>query len=132
MLNRREFLQTSAIAGFPAILRLQSATRRPNILFAVSDDQSWLHTGAYGDKVVKTPAFDEVAGRGVLFTSAISGSPGCAPSRACMLTGRPHWQLEEAGTHASFFPRKLQVYPELLEAVGYHVGATVGGGPGGP
>lgn len=130
MLTRRDLLRSSAVAGFPAILRAQSARRRPNILFAVSDDQSWVHTGAAGDKVVKTPACDEVAGRGVLFTNAISGSPGCAPSRACILTGRPHWQLEEAGTHASFFPRKLQVYPDLLEAAGYHAGATgKGAGP---
>ena len=27
---------------------------RPNILFCISDDQCWLHAGAYGDKVVKT------------------------------------------------------------------------------
>ena len=39
-------------------------------------------------------AFDEVAGRGVLFTNAISGSPGCAPSRAAMLTGRPPFHSE--------------------------------------
>lgn len=130
MLNRRQFLHGAAVAGFPAILRSQSGKRRPNILFAISDDQSWAHAGAYGDKLVKTPAFDEVAGRGVLFTNAITGSPGCAPSRAALLTGRPHWQLEEAGTHASFFPAKFQVYPALLEAAGYHVGATgKGAGP---
>jgi len=34
---------------------------RPNILLAISDDQSWLHTGAYGDPVVPTPAFDRLA-----------------------------------------------------------------------
>ncbi len=31
--------------------------KRPNILFVISDDQSWLHTSAAGDPVVKTPAF---------------------------------------------------------------------------
>jgi uncharacterized sulfatase len=83
-----------------------------------------------GDRVVKTPAFDEVAGRGVLFTNAISNSPGCAPSRAAILTGRPHWQLEEAGTHASFFPTKFEVYPDLLQKAGYHIGLTgKGAGP---
>jgi uncharacterized sulfatase len=126
MLDRRTFL--SGAGWLPAVLRAQP--RRPNILFAIADDQSWPHTGASGDRVVKTPAFDEVAGRGVRFTTAISGSPGCAPSRACILTGRPHWQLEEAGTHASLFPRKFQVYPDLLAAAGYHVGITgKGAGP---
>jgi uncharacterized sulfatase len=124
--TRRAFL---AAAAAPAILRAQAA-RRPNILFAVADDQSWPHTGAAGDKLIRTPAFDEVAGRGVHFNTAISGSPGCAPSRACILTGRHHWQLEEAGTHASFFPKKFQVFPELLAAAGYHAGVTgKGAGP---
>ncbi len=125
--TRREFL---AAAAAPALFQIKKPARRPNILFAISDDQSWLHTSATGDPVVKTPAFDRVAASGVLFNNAISGSPGCAPSRAAILTGRPHWQLEEAGTHASFFPRKLQVYPDLLEKAGYHVGLTAkGAGP---
>lgn len=135
--TRRDLLRAAAggaaIASAPAILKLTacgSKPKRPNILFGISDDQSFPHTSAAGDPVVKTPAFDRVAERGVLFTNAISGSPGCAPSRAAILTGRPHWQLEEAGTHASYFPKKLQVYPDLLAAAGYHVGLTgKGAGP---
>ena len=34
---------------------------RPNILIAIADDQSYPHTSAYGDPVIKTPAFDRVA-----------------------------------------------------------------------
>ncbi len=124
MTTRRDFLAAAA----PALLL--EGRRRPNILFAVADDQSWPHTSAAGDRVVKTPAFDRVARTGVLFTNAISNSPGCAPSRAAILTGRSHWQLEEAGTHDSAFPSKFQVYPGLLEAAGYHVGLTAkGAGP---
>ena len=41
---------------------------RPNILFCISDDQSWAHTGANGDPVVSTPAFDRVAAEGLRFT----------------------------------------------------------------
>jgi len=100
--TRREFL--AATAGAPAILR-SAAARRPNILFAIADDQSYPHTSATGDKVVKTPAFDSVADQGVLFRQAYSLSPGCAPSRAGLLTGRFPWQIEEAGTHASSFPK---------------------------
>ena len=125
--TRREFL--AATAGAPAILRAATA-RRPNILFALADDQSYPHTSAMGDKVVKTRVFDSVADGGVLFRQAYSLSPGCAPSRAGILTGRFPWQLEEAGTHASFFPKKLTVYPDLLEQSGYFVGLTgKGAGP---
>lgn len=126
--SRRTFLQSAAAIALGGCSRRTST--RPNILFAISDDQSFPHTGAAGDPVVKTPAFDRVAERGVLFTNAISGSPGCAPSRAAILTGRSHWQLEEAGTHASFFPTKFEVYPDLLARAGYHVGHTgKGAGP---
>ena len=37
---------------------------RPNILFCISDDQSYQHTGANGDPVIKTPTFDRVANEG--------------------------------------------------------------------
>ena len=36
--------------------KIGEKSKRPNILFAFSDDQSWLHTGAFGDNIVKTPA----------------------------------------------------------------------------
>ena len=124
--TRRGFL--GAVAA-PAVIR-SAAARRPNILIAMADDQSYPHTGAMGHKAVKTPAFDRVAAQGVLFRQCYSLSPGCAPARAGLLTGRYPWQLEEAGTHASLFPRKFTVFPELLERHGYFVGLTgKGAGP---
>ena len=44
---------------------------RPDILFCISDDQSWLHAGAMGDQVVRTPAFDRVAADGVVFPERV-------------------------------------------------------------
>ncbi|MEZ4828311.1 MAG: glycosyl hydrolase [Bacteroidia bacterium] len=108
-----------------------SRTRRPNILIAISDDQSYPHTSAYGSASFSTPGFDRVAREGILFTQAFVASPGCSPSRAALLTGRNCWQLEEAGTHASSFPKKYITFPDLLEAAGYHAGYTgKGWGPG--
>jgi len=124
--TRRSLL---AGAAAPAILRPAQA-RRPNILFAIADDQSFPHTSAMGDPVVKTPAFDRVARAGVLFRNGFCASPGCAPSRAALLTSRNIWQLEEAGTHASLFPNKFATYTTVLEKAGYHVGLTgKGAGP---
>ena len=107
------------------------AAERPNILFAISDDQSYPYASAYGTKSIFTPAFDRVAREGVLFTNAITASPGCSPSRASILTGRFPWQIEHAGTHASKFSNKFATYPILLRKAGYHVGYTgKGWGPG--
>ncbi len=104
---------------------------RPNILIVISDDQSYPHASAYGYKAVQTPGFDRIAKEGILFTNAYAASPGCSPSRAALLTGRNDWQLEEAGTHASSFPSKYLVFPDILEQNGYVVGYTgKGWGPG--
>ncbi len=105
--------------------------KKPNILFVISDDQSFPHASAYGYKAVSTPNFDKVAKAGILFNNAYVASPGCSPSRAAILTGRNDWQIEEAGTHASSFPSKYKVYPEILEENGYKTGYTgKGWGPG--
>ncbi len=61
----REILLTSA-----AILTVSAAVaqqKRPNILFAIADDITYPYMSAYGTKGLSTPAFDEVARRGVLF-----------------------------------------------------------------
>ena len=108
-----------------------ASAARPNILIAISDDQSYPHASAYGDPIVRTPGFDRVARNGVLFRNAFTPAPGCSPMRAAFLTGREIWQNRHAGTHASFFPRDLPVFTEQLDAAGYHVGMTgKGWGPG--
>jgi N-sulfoglucosamine sulfohydrolase len=99
----------------------------PNILFAIADDASYPHMGAYGTDWVKTPAFDKVADQGILFTNCYTPNAKCAPSRACILTGRNSWQLEEAANHVPFFPAKFRTYAEALSENGYHVGYTAKG-----
>ncbi len=107
------------------------AKNRPNILFCLADDWSWPHASIAGDKVVKTPTFDQVAREGVLFENAFVSSPSCTPSRGAMLTGQWHWRLEEGGNLWSTLLAKFPVYPDLLEEAGYHVGFTrKGWGPG--
>ena len=69
--------------------------KKPNFIFAISDDQSYPHTSIYGSKYINTPAFDSVAKNGILFTNAYCAAPQCSPSRAAILTGRQIWQLEE-------------------------------------
>ena len=106
---------------------------RPNILFCIADDQSFPHAGAYGCQWVKTPNFDHVAQRGVLFTNAFTPNAKCAPSRSCIITGRKPWQLEAAANHVPFFPVKFKTYAESLIENGFHVGHTAKGwGPGDP
>lgn len=99
----------------------------PNILFCIADDASYPHMGAYGTSWIKTPAFDEIARQGILFSNCYTPNAKCAPSRACILTGRNTWQLEEACNHQPFFPVKFGSFAEALDKHGYHVGYTAKG-----
>ncbi|MGN6294527.1 MAG: sulfatase family protein [Chitinophagaceae bacterium] len=106
-------------------------TTRPNILFVISDDQSYPHSSIYGSRMVSTPGFDFVAKQGALFTKTYVTSPGCSPSRASILSGLYPWQVEEAGSHASSFSSKYTCFPDILKAAGYKIGYTgKGWGPG--
>ncbi|MCA9064356.1 MAG: sulfatase [Planctomycetaceae bacterium] len=100
---------------------------RPNILFCIADDASWLHMGAYGCSWVETPGFDRVAREGLLFRNCYTPNAKCAPSRACILTGRNSWQLEAACNHFPYFPTEFRTYAEVLGDHGYHVGCTAKG-----
>ncbi len=114
-----------------SVQQLAAADSPPNILFMISDDQSFPHASAYGSEMVSTPCFDRIAKQGILFTNAFCAAPGCSPSRAALLTGREIWQIEHAGTHASSFGKEYLTFMDLLARAGYHTGFTgKGWGPG--
>jgi len=141
--TRRTFLRGAgaaavAVPTFGSLLAARQAgaeaaapAKRPNILFAIADDWSFPHAGVYGDKVVRTPAFDRIAREGVLFTNAYCAAPSCTPSRATVLTGQMFYRLGAGANLYGPLAPELAVYPDLLEAAGYHVGFTgKGWGPG--
>ena len=138
---KTRMIQTQTLVAVVAICILGSDTlsaqtrseslTRPNILFCISDDQSYAHTGANGDPVVKTPAFDRIAREGLRFTHAFCDAPTCGPSRSAILTGQHIWRLEEAGNIHSTLPAKFETYTGMLKKAGYAVGYTgKGWGPG--
>jgi arylsulfatase A-like enzyme len=108
-----------------------AADARPNILFCVADDASFMSFSANGDKVCRTPNFDRVASAGVRFNFAFCASPSCTPSRGAILTGQAIHRLESGANLWSTLPVKFQTYPDILERHGYVVGFTrKGWGPG--
>ena len=80
---------------------------------------------------MRTPHFDRVAREGILFKQAYTPNAKCAPSRACILTGRNSWQLKEAANHIPYFPAEFKGWGEALAENGWFVGHTTKGwGPG--
>lgn len=113
-MTRRSFLATAS-AAFAA------QSRKPNILFIVSDD---LNTalGCYGHPLVKTPNIDKLAQRGVRFERAYCQVPLCGPSRASMLTGmRPEWtQVHDNNIDFRQFHPDAVTMPEYFKNNGWH------------
>jgi arylsulfatase A-like enzyme len=107
--------------------------QQPNILFCIADDASYKHFSANGCSWVSTPGFDRVAREGILFTSAYTPNAKSGPSRACIITGRNSWQLEEAANHITNFPGKFKSFIEVLKEEGYYTGYnSKGWAPGNP
>jgi len=101
---------------------------RPNIIVMIADDHRSDASGCYGDRQVLTPQIDKLASRGLRYTEArCQGGMSaaiCAPSRACLLTGRELFAatrstdpLDNAGTCE--IPDESQTLPQLLSAAGY-------------
>ncbi len=72
----------------------------PNIIFFFVDDMGWKDTGFMGSSYYETPNIDRMAGKAAVFTNAYSNAPNCAPSRACLLTGKysPHHGVYTVGS----------------------------------
>ena len=103
--------------------RRTSASKRPNILFIVSEDNSE-HLGCYGEKRVHTPHLDALAQGGVRYTRAYVPYSVCSPSRAAFLTGLYTRQTGHIGlaTHRFSMYRDFQTMPSYFQQAGYYTG----------
>ena len=87
------------LAGCACGLSLLSLTNscsdkavKPNVLFILADDQRADAMGCAGNKFIKTPNIDKLAGSGIRFTNSyvMGGHHGAisAPSRAMLMSGK--------------------------------------------
>jgi arylsulfatase A-like enzyme len=82
MINRRQFL--------PALASplLAQGSKRPNILFIMSDDHAAHAISAYGSRINRTPNIDRIAQGGARLENCFVTNSICCPSRAVILTGQ--------------------------------------------
>lgn len=82
----------AALAGTVTLTRLGAQrTNGTNVLFLMTDQQTFRALGAMGNKQIKTPNLDRLAREGVMFTHTVCTTPFCSPSRASIVTGLyPH------------------------------------------
>lgn len=153
--TRRDFLRVagaSLLCASAGALRLRAAPRRrrPNIIFIMADDLGYGDLGCYGSRHLATPHLDRLAGDGMRFTQAYSGSPVCAPARCVLMTGlhtghafirdnnpqvggalEPFANGVEGGVRLSLRPEDVTV-AEVLREAGYATGIAGKWGLGEP
>ena len=62
--------------------------RPPNIVLIFADDLGWMDVGYQGNDFHETPIIDRLAAEGMVFSAAYAAAGNCAPSRACLLSGK--------------------------------------------
>ncbi len=67
---------------------LDNNLNRPNIILVMADDLGWGDVGFNGNKLIKTPALDAMAKKGMVFSRFYAAAPVCSPTRGSCLTGR--------------------------------------------
>lgn len=100
----------------------------PNIVFIFADDLGYGDLSCFGATDISTPNIDRIAKEGIKFTSFLSASPVCSPSRAGLLTGR---MPQRMGINSVFFPESLTgmdpeeiTMAEILKSKGYRTGVV--------
>jgi arylsulfatase len=111
---------------------------RPNVILIVADDLGYAELGCYGQKKIRTPCLDRMAREGLRFTQFYAGSPVCAPSRCCLMTGkhgghawiRNNREVKPEGQPP--LPQSEVLLSELFKKQGYATGAIGKWGLGPP
>ncbi|UII19891.1 sulfatase family protein [Fulvivirga ligni] len=109
------FILLLLIAGNPL-----KAQKKPNMIVFISDDQSQMDLGCYGNPDVKTPHMDQLAAEGMRFTSAYAATSMCAPSRSSMFSGLYPFRNGSQMNHFAVRPN-IKMLPDYLKKLGYRV-----------
>ncbi|TVP82550.1 MAG: hypothetical protein EA353_00285, partial [Puniceicoccaceae bacterium] len=86
---------------------------RPNILFIMTDQQSWNTLGPL-NPAVKTPHLDRLARRGIVFDQAVCQAPMCIPSRYSLTTGLYPSQIGVRNNAQTIQDSREMPYPTLF------------------
>lgn len=127
-MERREFIRrTAGLAAAGALSPLlMGGSRRPNVLFLMTDQQQGAAMSCAGNGIISTPNLDRLARSGARFSNAYSACPICVPARTTILTGQSlcatgisqNGQLKRALTGKEGV-LKQKTYHEVLAENGY-------------
>jgi arylsulfatase A-like enzyme len=101
--------------------RPAAAKDKPNIILAMTDDQGWGDVGYNGNKLIRTPALDDMAARGIRFDRFYAAAPVCSPTRGSCMTGR-HPNRYGVFSWGYDMPLAEVTLAEVLKGAGYATG----------
>ena len=93
-------------------------SKKPNIIFIMTDDHAYQAISAYNDKLIETPNIDKLAHQGMLFQRGFVTNSICAPSRAVALTGK-FSHVNGLKDNLDTFDSTQVTFPKLLQKEGY-------------
>jgi arylsulfatase A len=82
---KRSLLMVTALM---AAMQMYGAAERPNFLVILLDDAGWKDVGFSGSTFAETPNIDRLASQGLVFPTAYSTHPFCAPARQSLISGQ--------------------------------------------
>ncbi len=131
MLPKRFLILAAAMTGL-----ISAAPKRPNVLLIFADDwgryASIYHRNSQPGSplsalngFVKTPNFDEIASKGVLFRNAHVNSPSCTPCRSSLVSGQYFWRTGRGAIlRGAVWDPSIPSFPLLLRDSGYSIGKS--------
>lgn len=127
-ISRRRFLRSTILGSAALTTALgascaKSKSTRPNVILIITDDQGYGDFGVKGNPLIRTPNIDALAQGGGEMTNYYV-SPVCAPTRACLMTGRYNYRTRVVDT---FVGRAMMdtdevTVAEILNKAGYATG----------
>jgi arylsulfatase A-like enzyme len=78
----------SSWLALTACLSAQSSGRPPNVVYVMADELGYYELSCMGHPHIETPNLDRMAADGMRFNQYLAGSSVCAPTRACLMTGK--------------------------------------------
>ncbi len=119
-------MKTVLSVSLLAVLGVNAAGPKPNVIFIKTDDQRYDSLSMTGHAVTQTPNIDRLAGEGVFFDQAFITSPICGPSRANFFSGQWERKNRHGFTFVSKNPMAEDVFDNSwlmqLKGAGYFTG----------
>ena len=110
----------------------QPSAPKPNIVYIMADELGYFELSCMGNPNIKTPNIDRLAANGMRFTQGLAGSSVCAPTRACLMTGKHsgHTSVRSNGGGTPLRAGEITI-ASALKDVGYATGGFGKWGCGG-